>query len=153
MVTVVEFVDYDCRFCREQHERLRPMLEEQRGAVRVVLKHVPSERHPGAKRAAIIAICAEAQGKVEPVHDALMNGAGRGDDELYDLAQHAGLDVEAFKACARSDAPLSRIDHDIAEYHELSGQGLPMLFVGQRRFVGLQPEDVLAAALREAAPR
>ena len=153
LVTVVEFVDYDCRFCKEQHERFQPMLEEQRGAVRVVLKHVPSEKHPNAKHAAIIAICAEAQGKAEPIHDALMGGAGRSDEGLYDLVQHAGLELEAFKACMRSDAPLSRIEADIADYHQLAGQGLPMLYIGEQRFVGLQPEDVLAAALREAAGR
>ncbi|NUP07527.1 MAG: thioredoxin domain-containing protein [Polyangiaceae bacterium] len=151
VVTVVEFVDYDCRFCKDLHAAFAPLLEEQQGAVRVVLKHVPLDKHPTARRAAFASICAEAQGKGWPMHDALMKGASKADEELLDLTQHVGLDVEKFKSCMRSDAPSERIAADIDAYNAAGGDGLPMLFIQRTKLVGLQDEATLMTALRDAS--
>lgn len=152
VVTVIEFIDYECSFCQDTHELLAPLVEEQRGAVRLIIKHVPLPEHSGAKRAAAAAVCAEQQGKLAPVHDALMRGASKSsDDGLLDLAQHAGLDIEAFKACMRSDAPAARIREDEQLWTALGGDGVPMVFIDRRKLVGLQDEATLESALREAA--
>lgn len=150
VVTVVEFVDYDCRFCKELHESLSPMLEEQQSAVRVVIKHVPLEKHPEARRAAAMSICAEKQGKQPEMHDALMKGASRTDDGVIDLAQHVGLDIEAFKACLRSDEPNDRIAKDITDWESLGADGLPMLFIQQKKIVGVTDKSTLEDALLSA---
>ena len=150
-ITVVEFVDYKCAFCRGLNDVLTPLLEQQQGQITLHVKHVPLEKHAGAKRAAEVAICAEAQGKLAPVHEALMGGAGADDESVLDLAQRAGLDVEAFKACLRSDVPKERIAHDIEEWEAAGGDGLPMLFIQRKKFVGLVDVDPLERALREAS--
>lgn len=152
MITVVEFVDYKCDFCQQMSAILEPLLDEQQGRVRVVIKHVPLAEHPGAKQAAAAAVCAESQGKLGPMHDALMKGAAVGDDDLLNLAQHAGLDVEAFKGCLRSDEPAARIARDTADYESLGGDGLPMVFIQKQKFVGLTDIDPLERALRDASP-
>jgi len=151
-ITVVEFVDYKCDFCKGLNDVLSPLLEQQQGRVMLYVKHVPLDKHPGARRAAEMAICAEAQDKLAPVHDALMNGAGADDDSVLDTAQRAGLDVEAFKACLRSDAPKERIARDTAEWEAVGADGLPMVFIQRQKFVGLVDIDPLERALREASP-
>jgi predicted DsbA family dithiol-disulfide isomerase len=151
-ITVVEFVDYKCDFCKGMNDVLSPLLEQQQGQVSLYVKHVPLDKHPGAKRAAEVAICAEAQGKLPPVHEALMNGAAVDDDSVLDTAQRAGLDVEVFKACLRSDAPKQRIARDIADWEAVGADGLPMVFIQRQKFVGLVAVDPLERALREASP-
>ncbi len=151
-ITVVEFIDYKCDFCRSMNDVLTPLLEQHQGQVTLYVKHVPLDKHPGAKRAAEVAICAEAQGKLAPVHEALMRGAGADDDSVLDTAQRAGLDVESFKACLRSDAPKERIARDTEEWEAAGADGLPMVFIQRQKFVGLVDVDPLERALREASP-
>lgn len=150
-VTVVEFVDYECHFCQKQHAALAPLLDVYQGQVRVVVKHVPLDEHPGARRAAEAAICAEAQGKLPAMHEALMKGAGTGDDDLINLAQHAGLDVELFKTCLRSDAPTAKLSSDLADYRAAGGDGLPTIFVQRQKIVGFTGASALESALEEAS--
>ncbi len=85
-----------------------------------------------------------------PMHDALMRGAGRSDDDVLDLAQRVGLDVETFKTCLRSDLPAARIASDTRDYESLGGDGLPMLFIQREKLVGMQDEATLEKALRKA---
>lgn len=149
-ITVVEFVDYKCDFCQTMHGVLSPLLAEQEGRVRVVIKQVPLAEHRGAKEAAYAAICAEKQGKLPAVHDALMKGAGVGDEQVLDLAQHAGVDLESFKACLRSDEPKERVAADTAAYEAAGGDGLPMVFIQNKKFVGVTDVEPLEQALRDA---
>lgn len=136
-LTIVEFVDYRCEHCRTMFDVLEPTLALQGSRVRVVIKHVPLDAHVGARQAAEAAICAEEQGKLPPFHRSLMQGASVGEEELLTLAQHAGLDTEAFKSCLRSDVPKDRLADDLEAY-ELAGEdGLPMIFVGRTKFVGV----------------
>ncbi len=150
MLTVVEFVDYRCTFCQQLHDVLWPLLEQQQGSVRVVIKHVPLDKHPGARRAAEVAVCAEEQGKLPAVHDALMHGAARTDEDTLDLAQHSGLDVEKFKECLRSDRPAARIADDTEAWEAVGADGLPLVFIQRKKFVGLVDIAPLEQALRDA---
>jgi protein-disulfide isomerase len=145
-VTIVEFVDYRCTHCQTMFDVLAPLLDRNEGRVRLVVKHVPLEKHPGAREAAQIAICAEEQDKLEPVHEALMRGASTRDDDALTLAQTAGLDLERFKECRRGGLPRQRLSEDGTAWEEAGGDGLPMVFIGKSKFVGVT--DI--AALEEA---
>src|SRR5688572_11889082 len=57
--TIVFFTDFQCPFCRKTHAALAPLLEQHHGRVRLVLRHVPLNRHPDARTAARAAICVE----------------------------------------------------------------------------------------------
>jgi protein-disulfide isomerase len=149
-VTIVEFVDYRCTHCQTMFDVLAPLLDRNEGRVRVVVKHVPLEKHPGAREAAAIAICAEDQGKLEPVHEALMRGASTRDEEALTLAQSAGLDLERFKECLRGDLPRQRLGDDGTAWEEAGGDGLPMIFVGKQKFVGVTDIAAIEAAFDAA---
>ncbi len=115
-ITMIEFSDFQCPYCKEFAENTQPTLFEQyvdTGKVLWVFKHFPLEQiHPAAPNAAIAAECAAEQGKFWEMHEALFadQAAWSGDDPdaaLLSLADDLGLDVEAFGAC--------QIDPDIAE--------------------------------------
>ena len=70
--TVVEFVDFECPFCRDEYADLAPMLSEEKDHVRVVRKLVPLTKiHPHALEAARAACCADLLGKGDAMADAL----------------------------------------------------------------------------------
>src|SRR5215471_1852339 len=70
--TVVEYVDFECPFCRRLDAVLGPLVAKHPGRVRVVRKHVPLTKiHPHAESAARASVCAEAQGQGDAMADAL----------------------------------------------------------------------------------
>ena len=70
-VTVVDFVDFECPFCRMTHADFGPLLEERKDKVRVARKHVPLRMHPHAMDAARAACCGEKLGKADEMAEAL----------------------------------------------------------------------------------
>ncbi len=148
-ITVIEFVDYRCPHCQDLASQIAPILEEHQGHIRVVVKHVPLEdKHPGATRLAIAAVCAEEQGKLPPMHEALIRGGGFSDEGILDLAQSTGLDMEGFKACMRSSKPLERLERDRADYESVGADGLPLVFIEREKFVGMVGAEPIERALR-----
>ncbi|HKU41809.1 MAG TPA: vitamin K epoxide reductase family protein [Polyangiales bacterium] len=62
-LTVIDFVDFECPYCRENHVALAPLLAEHRDKLRVVRKHVPLGMHRYAQHAARAACCGEASAR------------------------------------------------------------------------------------------
>jgi hypothetical protein len=77
VATIVEFVDFECPFCRRQQEALAPVLASFGPRVRVIRKNVPLSFHEHARDAARAACCAEEQGRGEAVAAALFVGVER----------------------------------------------------------------------------
>lgn len=153
-LTVVDFVDYECPFCRMTHKELAPILKEQEGKVRVVRKNVPLRMHPHAMDAAKAACCAEQMGKGEPMADALVAVPAetltpKGCEEI---AASLGLEPERFRACVAAPETEASIKADIEAFKAARGHGLPTLFVGETKLEGAQDDaslrDAFAAARR-----
>ena len=72
-VTVVDFADFECPFCRMTHAMLAPLLAEHRDRVRLVRKNVPLKQHSHALDAARAACCGDEMGKGEEMADALFS--------------------------------------------------------------------------------
>jgi predicted DsbA family dithiol-disulfide isomerase len=150
VVTVVEYVDYGCRFCRELHPHLWELLEANRGAVRVVVKMVPLEKHEGARRAALAQVCAAEQGKSLEMHEALMRAPDTSEELLDGAARDVGVQVTEWQDCMRSDRAEEKVREEEAEWEELGADGLPMVFIGREKIVGLNDIEVYELALRKA---
>ena len=72
-VTVVEFSDFECPFCKQTHPTLKQLLERYPGKVRLAYRDFPLDSiHPQARRAAEAARCASDQGKFWEYHDVLV---------------------------------------------------------------------------------
>lgn len=155
-VTVVDFVDFECPFCRETNKELEPLLEEHRSHVRLVRKQVPLVRiHPHALDAAKAACCGENMGQGDQMANALLTTPV---EELTTegcekVAQKLGLDVEAFKKCVSDPATESRIEADKADFKAAKGHGLPTIWIDDQKLEGASDRDELKMAIEGAIKR
>jgi protein-disulfide isomerase/uncharacterized membrane protein len=153
VITVVDFIDFECPFCRATHKELVPVLAEYKGRVRLVRKQVPLRMHPHAIDAAKAACCGELLGKGEEMADALVEAPP---EELTPegcekIAEKLGLDVARFRACVKDPATEARLKADAETFKEAKGRGLPMLYVGEQRLVGEQDKESLREAFEKAS--
>ncbi|HEX8794582.1 MAG TPA: thioredoxin domain-containing protein [Polyangiaceae bacterium] len=153
--TVVDFVDFECPFCRMTHAELEPLLEEHAKQVRVVRRQMPLRSHPHAMDAARAACCGEQLGKGDAMANALFTAP---EDDLTPegcekLAASLGLPLDAYRACVKNAATDALIDADKAEFKAAGGFALPTIWIGDTRFVGAQSHEALEKALDRAIAR
>ncbi|HEY4265459.1 MAG TPA: DsbA family protein [Micropepsaceae bacterium] len=92
-VTIVEFFDYTCPYCKAVEPRLQKLLKDDRN-VKIVVKEFPILT-PESLIAAKVALASQKQGKYLQYHQALMNFKGRlANDVIFDTAKSVGLDVD-----------------------------------------------------------
>jgi protein-disulfide isomerase len=105
-VTIVEFTDYQCPFCRRFESTTFSEIRKKyidTGKVRFVVRDFPlAEMHPDAMQAAEAAHCAGDQGQFWPMHDALFSDSNKlGKSGLIDSAENLKLDMEVFRSGER----------------------------------------------------
>ncbi len=152
-VTVVDFVDFECPFCRQTNLDFAPTLAQYRGKYRLVRKQVPlSQIHPHALSAARAECCAEAMGKGDAMADELFAAPvdDLTDDGCVKMAGGLGLDAQKFRACMADPATQKSIDADKAAFHATQGHGLPTIWIGRYKIEGAQGPEVLGAAMAKA---
>ena len=135
-VTIVEFSDFQCRFCARSAPVLRRLLEAYGDELRLAYKHFPLSFHPQARPAAIAALAAQEQGGFWEMHDALFRQAGQlRTEEFPALAAAAGLDPERFRRDYETKWKEyeSRIDSDYALGLKVDVRGTPTLYVNGRK--------------------
>ena len=137
-VTIVEFVDFECPFCRALAPKLAEAIAATRTPVRVVRRMVPLESHEHAMPAAIAWFCADAQGRGDDMATALFaaDPAELTPDGCEKIAMRIGIDVQRYRNTLSDPAIRSRIERDIAEAHAAEVQGFPTVFIGGERVVG-----------------
>lgn len=148
-INVVEFADFECPFCRRLHAQLSPVLAEYGDQVHFVRVNRPLWRHPNAARAARAEICAQAQGKGEPMANRLFE-AKLSTEAIDSLAVEVGLDVPAFARCIESDETTAALAKEEALLPDELLKGLPTMYVGAKTFVGVPTEAALRDALEKA---
>jgi len=129
-VTVVEFSDYLCPACRAAHASTKKIREQYAGKIRWVFKNYPLERHPGAKKLAEAALCAEEQGKFWKFQDLLFASPKKpnlGDLEQY--AEQLGLDVKRFTSCFESGKFAANVEMDINEARHAGVNATPTFII------------------------
>jgi Na+/H+ antiporter NhaA len=150
-VTVVEYGDFECRYCGEAEPVIRELLADY-GDVHYVWRHLPlTDVHPHAQLAAEGAEAAARQGRFWEMHDLLLDhqGALTGRD-LRGYAAGLGLDVRRFAADMSREAGGGKIAADV-DSADLSGvSGTPTFFINGRRHHGAYDIESLAAAVRAA---
>lgn len=135
-MTVVEFADFQCPFCRGHSAETLPQLREIYGdRVRYVFRDFPlTQIHPRAFQAAEAAQCAFAQGAFWRYHGLLFENQDA--LALTDLTQYAasvGLDMVAFESCVESGAYKDEVQADYDAGVEYGVNGTPAFFVNGPR--------------------
>ena len=96
-VTIVEFFDYRCGYCKAVKPTLDEVLKSD-GNIRVVMREFPI-LGPASTRAAMAALAAHKQGKYKEMHEALMSYKdGINDDVIFGIARRIGLNLDKLKA-------------------------------------------------------
>lgn len=158
-VTVVEFSDFQCPFCREAAFRLRPDLYEFRDQVRFVYLHFPLDpgcnpnggMHTQSCLAAKAAVCAQKKNDFWDFHDALFRRQKElGMPLVTELVKAKGWNEKEFQNCLDDPATLKSIQDDIAQGSKAYVSGTPTILINNRLVKYWRiPEVVRAIVQRE----
>ena len=149
-VTIVEFSDFQCPFCRSFFEGAYAQIKKDyidTGKVRLIFRHYPLPFHSAARPSALAAECALEQGKFWQLHDKMFTeeakkGTGTvayGVPELKTWASQIGLNMTQFNSCLDSEKYASKVDADSAAGAKFGVSGTPSFFVNGKLLVGAQP--------------
>jgi protein-disulfide isomerase len=148
-VTIVEFFDYRCPYCKAVDPDLKKALSAD-GNVRVVYKEFPI-LGPESVVAAKAALAAASQEKYQPFHDRLLAFKGNLDDAaIYSLADEVGLDVTRLKADMGKPEVMEQINRNYHLADKLNIQGTPAFVIGDELLPGAASAEDLAAAFKRA---
>jgi protein-disulfide isomerase len=154
-VTLVEFSDFHCPFCKRAQATLAQLLQRFPEKVRLVYRDFPLDSlHPQARRASEAARCAHDQGKFWDYHDVLYASPPQAaPDDLRRYAEKVGLDVPTFERCVAAGTHRDRVQQDIDEGTRLGLNGTPAFFINGRLITGAQPLEAFARILEEELAR
>jgi protein-disulfide isomerase len=147
-VTIIEYSDFQCHFCREMHETLRTAADQ--GEIRWIFGNAPIiSIHPKAFEAAVAAECAGAQGRFWEYSDALFDAQGRLDSsseleqELMHLAVQSSADQEKLRTCIHSGEFNALVNRQIADAEAIRIEATPTVFINNKRHRGMMSYDEL----------
>ena len=152
-ITIVEFSDYQCPFCKRHSTNTLAALKASyidTGKVRYVFRGFPLDSiHPYARKAAEAAHCAGDQGKFWDMHDVMFTNQGElMQDNLKGFARDMKLDVDVFNACLDGGKYAKTVEADVAAGSAAGVTGTPKFFIGKAK-----PDGTMAAtAINGAQP-
>ncbi len=127
-VTVVEFFDYRCGFCKRALPAMEALLEEDRN-VRVVWKEFPI-LGPVSDFAARAAMAADRQGRYYPLHLALMKEPELTEQNVLEIAGRTGLDIERLRQDMEDPAIRAYLDETRTLAQQIGIGGTPAFVIG-----------------------
>ncbi len=137
-VTVVEFTDFQCPYCKTFNDGTRNQLRVRYGdKIRFVFKHTPLEQaHPDAKRAAIAAQCALREGKFWEVHDVLFgNPQELSEESIIEKGKALGLG-SGFANCIVNQETVAEVEQDAKDAAAVGVRGTPSFLVNGKLMMG-----------------
>jgi len=141
-VTIIEFSDFQCPFCKRGADTVDAILKKYPKDVKVAFKNLPLPMHPEAGPSAKAALAAGKQGKFWEFHDALFNNQQKLNAAFYEeQAKTLGLDIEKFKKDMASEEIAKQVkeDEELAKKHGISGT--PGFFVNGVAVKGAYPVE------------
>jgi protein-disulfide isomerase len=149
-VTIVEFSDFECPFCKTVLPTLEALQKQYGTKLKVAFKNQPLPFHANARLAAAASLAANAQGKFWEYHDKLFANQQALDRASLDkYAAELGLDMAKFKAALDSKKFDAQITADATEATSAGVDGTPTFFINGRRLVGAQPIEQFKAIIQE----
>ncbi len=160
-VTIVEFSDFQCPFCKRAHPTVQQVLNEYSGRVKVVYMHLPLSFHEYAQKAAEAFECARDQGREWEMHDKIFDGDNSNipASVLKQYAVELGMDAERFNQCLDNGEKAAVVAQDAAQLESkqlefaawgIDGIGTPTFLINGQPLVGAQPYSAFKAAVDAA---
>ena len=153
-VTLVEFADFQCGYCKRAHPEIQRLLNEYGSSVRYVFMDYPLENHIRAVPASVAARCAGEQDKFWDYFDNLMVMNGDlSDGDLSKRATDLGLDADAFTACYESNKYQSTVMSMMENGRQVGVTGTPTFFINGRMLIGAKGYDELKSIIEQELER
>ena len=140
-VTIVEFSDFQCPFCRNVVATVKEIMRQYEGRVKWVYRDFPiASLHPQAPKAAEAARCAGEQGKFWEYHDLLFDSQAQATMvDFRRFADQLKLDPKSFGLCLDNGRHHAAVEADVQDGARLGITGTPTFFINGRVLVGAQP--------------
>ena len=151
-VTIIEFSDFQCPYCRSASSTIKEVLEAYGERVRYVYKDFPlSGIHPYAQHAAEAAECASDQGMFWEMHDMIFdNQQAMTIDDLKQHSKELGMDTETFNDCLESGKYEKEVKSDFNDGVNAGVAVTPTFFINGIKIEGAQPFDVFRKEIDRA---
>ncbi len=147
-VTVVEFTDYNCGYCRSSVADVERLIGADKN-IKLVYREVPI-LDQSSRDAALWALAAAKQGKHDAFHKAMFSGGKPGPGSIRIAAQTAGMDISAAQAFAASDEARAEIESNLAMMQKIGFGGTPTFIIGNKVLEGAQGYERLKDAVATA---
>lgn len=156
-VTIVEFSDYECPFCKRHYDQTHLQLVKDyvdTGKLKIVFRDLPLSFHdPMATTEAIAANCAREQGGDKAywkLHDTMFenttsNGTGLTKDQLNTFARQQGLNVDNFKSCVDTEKYKDEVAKDLADAGNAGATGTPSFIIAKSTGAEVEGKLVVGA--------
>ncbi len=134
-VTVIEYSDLECPFCKRFHPTMLQLVKEYPNDVRWVYRHFPLEQlHAQAPAEANAVECAKEQGKgwelIDKIYEVTTSNDGLDLTTLPELARQVGVtNIAQFESCVASNKYTDRVNEDLADAEVAGGTGTPYAVV------------------------
>ena len=139
-VTIIEFSDFECPYCKRTVPILKELLERYPGKLKLVYRDFPGPNHQQALPAAEAAQCAAEQNRFWDYHDALFTRqAQAGRWNFSALAQDLGLHASLFEACMKGNRYREEVLQDLQDGLKLGITSTPTFFINGRPLIGARP--------------
>jgi protein-disulfide isomerase len=148
LVTLTEFGDFECPYCKEAYPIVEEHAKEIKG-IKIEFRNFPlAEVHPHATHAAYAAEAAANQGRFwEMYHLLFKNQDDLEDNDLLSYATKLKLNVEKFKNDFKSDKVAEKVRTDFMEGVKKGVNGTPTFFINDKRFNGSYDKETLQRAI------
>lgn len=147
-VTLVEFTDFACTYCRKSVEDIAA-LTKAHPDVRVVVRELPI-LSPASTEAARFALAAARQGRYEAFHRAMFSGPRPDEQSIAGAVKAAGLDMTAARQVAQGGEVAAELRRNIDLATRLGVNGTPAWVVGDQLLMGAVGRERLEQAIVEA---
>ena len=152
-ITIVEFADYDCLYCRLIQSELASAIQASKQPVRFIWRDLPIPNgRPDGLVAALAARCAGDQGKFWDLHDKLFQLTTLDLASIKNAAQTLSLEMGAFNSCITSGKYLSAIEQDVQDAKAHNINAAPTLFIGTDVISGYADANELTQVIHWASP-
>ena len=155
-VTLVEFTDYQCPFCKRHFDQTESQLQTEyikTGKVRWIVRDLPLSFHQNAHAAAEAARCAGDQNKYKAMHDKLFETqtawgeSATAPTVFAGYATGMGLNGTSFSQCLSSGKYKAAVDADLALASQIGANGTPTFYINGQPLVGAQPFSAFKALI------
>ena len=150
-LTIVEFSDFECRYCQQFHQTVMPNLKREyieTGLVRFIHKDLPLPFHRQALPAAAAARCAGEQNKYWTTYGALFDGQSclqcKG---VVAIARERGVDATTLQACMNRDATKALINANVSEAQLHGIRATPTFVIGPTRTDNTHRGEIVEGAM------